>query len=143
MPVEIIAALASIKPAFDIVSGLLKMKTDAAVQEKAVELNSKLLDVQRTIGEMMEAHTRLVEENTALKGRVATFDQWQLEKESYEIVPTGRTNGFLWARKPVEKESYARMYLCTVCFEDRKKSILGWKDAHTLRCPRCKAEFGS
>ena len=87
----------------------------------------KLSEVTATILasslKMMEYEFGLREKARKLEEDLKKLKNWELEKERYELKKI-QVDGVVYALKPSFAENEPEHYLCTTCFEDRKKRIL-------------------
>lgn len=130
---ETLSGLSALKSALDMTRGLKEIN-DAAIR------NSAVIDLQDKILSAREAQTALLERIGELEKQVATFENWEAEKQNYQLV-TIYEDTLAYARKPDPNGTIPPHFLCTTCYEDRKKRILQRADAAHVACPDCKVRL--
>lgn len=143
---ELVAAVNSLKALSDIGKGLMSLHTMAEVQGKAIELNQIIFDAQQALFSAQAAQSALVNEVRDLKGQIAAMENWNAEKERYQMVSPFK-GGMAYAVKKAMSNGEPPHYLCANCFQDRKRSILqnapnkdGWT---SFVCFSCKTSFST
>jgi hypothetical protein len=138
MVAEIYASLGAVKAAFDIAKGLKDINDGAIRNTAIIELQEKILSAQI-------AQSTLIDRIRELEKEVADFETWDAKKDKYELksVPRG---GFAYMLKPDARGAEPPHWLCTHCFEGRKRSIMQRLPSHATRdnifkCPACPASF--
>lgn len=122
-PSSISVALTSLKAAKDIAQTMISLRDTAAFQDKVIEFQSKILDAQQAALSANEERAGMLETISNLEQEVADLKAWETEKQRYELKSVG--NGtFAYVLKEDTESSEPFHFLCTKCYEDRKKSIL-------------------
>jgi Zn finger protein HypA/HybF involved in hydrogenase expression len=139
---EIAAGLGSLKTALDIAKALWAI-SDAA------ERNSKILDLQRAIGDAQlsainarAAHDDQVQQIRALEKEIARLKAWDGEKERYQLRQVG-SGAFVYALKGTMANGEPAHWLCANCYQKREKGVLQRSPAsdnfrQIFTCPVCK-----
>jgi hypothetical protein len=139
---EISAGLTSLKTALDIAKALWTIN-DAA------ERNSKIIDLQRAIGDAQlsainarEAHAAQIDRIRELEQEIARLKAWEGEKQRYEMkVPQAGVT--VYALKPSMADGEPSHWLCANCYQQGKKRILQGRGdgmfSISWGCPDCKA----
>lgn len=114
--------------------GLIEIR-DATLRDQAV------FTLQRDILAAQAAQMALVQEVGDLKAQIARFEDWDAEKQRYELVDAGN-GGLAYRVKDAMKGSQPDHHICANCYERRTKSILHpetWNPgrAHVLSCHTC------
>lgn len=96
-------ALNGSKTAFEIVSRLLALKTDAAVSGKVAELNRVILDLQQKTIAIQSSYSAVSGQIRDLETEIARLKDWKNEKERYHLYePVAGV--FLYRVKPEMQE---------------------------------------
>ncbi|MET3967222.1 hypothetical protein ACT4MK_17785 [Bradyrhizobium barranii] len=127
---ETLSGLSALKTALDMTRALKDIH-DATVR------NSAVMDLQEKILSAREAQTALLERISELEKQIAAFEQWDDEKENYQLTTIHRDT-LAYVRKPDIGGTIPPHYICANCYEDRKKRILQRADAAHVICPDCK-----
>jgi len=90
MLLEISAGLSSLKTAKEIVQGLGSLKTEAAINEVKINLQSLILDAQQGLFSAQEAQTAANERIRQLEQRILEFENWTAESHRYELADAGQ-----------------------------------------------------
>lgn len=139
---EWIAALQGARSASNLVQDLLKLRTDAEVQTKVVELNGVLLNLQGELNTAQAEYGALLGRVRELEEQVEQFERWEEEKQRYQLheFPTG---AIAYVVKAEEQGEDPTLYLCSNCYERRVKSFLqpnfDRAYARQLQCNTCQA----
>lgn len=139
---EWIAALQGARSASQLVQDLLKLRTDAEVQTKVVELNGILLNLQGELNNAQAEYGALMGRVHELEEQIAQFEHWEEEQQRYQLheFPTG---AIAYIIKEEEKGDDPIQYLCSNCYHRRVKSFLqpNYDKAYKrqLQCNSCQA----
>lgn len=131
--------LASTKAATDITKGLVDLRTDAAVNMKAVELTGILLQLQQQLMTAQMEQMGLINKVKELEGQLEESKRRVLDIDAYELhhFPTGAL-AYVLSEAEVGSQ---RSFLCSNCFEQGDKVSLqvvgGTQVAQSMKCPRC------
>lgn len=128
------AALASMKTATDITTALLGIKTDAAVQSKAVELTGALLQVQQQLLSAQMEQMKLIKRIDELEAELRQAQKQDDLTDRYRL-HRFETGHHAYVLKPEFRGSEPEHFLCSRCFENGKRITLQGQKA--LRCPDC------
>ena len=115
-------------------------KGNSEIEDKA----HTLADLTRTIlGNsiaMIQLESHLREKARTLEEKLREMENWEEEKERYELRNTGAHYAFAYVLKESSQTPDTVYWLCTTCFEKRKKRILQPEITRTgrvLRCSEC------
>lgn len=141
---EITAALSSLKVVSDLATLIQKSKVDAAVAEKAIELQSAVISLQSAMLTLQSQHDVLLTENNQLKQQLIDVKNWETESQNYHLKAI-RSGVFVYATKPDMQSAEPQHWLCANCYQNKKKSLLqqgskeriGWNH----HCPHCKTDI--
>ena len=140
---EISAGLTSLKTALEIAKALWSIND-------TTERNSKILDLQRAIGDAQlsainarEAHSAQIDRIRDLEAEITHLKTWKGEKERYDLKTVGH-GAVAFVLKPSMRGTEDPHWLCPDCFERRQKSYFQL-DATGRRgvwtCGTCKAHI--
>jgi hypothetical protein len=138
MASEFIAGLSLFKTAFDIAKGL-KDINDATVR------NSAIIELQEMILSARDQQAATLERISQLEKELARFENWEAEKQRYELADVGRGT-FAYRLKPSMANGEPLHSICAYCFEDATKSILQPETkaiggSQHLVCNRCDSDL--
>jgi Zn finger protein HypA/HybF involved in hydrogenase expression len=141
---EIATGLTSLKTALDIAKALWTI-------DNAAERSSKILDLQRAIGEAQlsainarEAHSAQIDRIRDLEQEIVRLKAWDGEKERYELKNVWH-GAMVYALKPSMSGGEPAHWLCANCYTQGKKRFLqaiqhGVASTY-WGCPECKSNI--
>ncbi len=140
------STISSIKLAGDIAKSLLEFKTFSDASGKISELNTALMVAQINAIQSQSAQFTMILEIRELKEEIASIKAWEAEKSRYQL--KALWNGFLaYAVKEIMNNGEPAHYICTKCYEDKRRSFLELIRKHNGRrleefiiCQHCKNE---
>lgn len=140
--IAINGSIAGLRLAGDILKGMLDLKTFNDSSGKVAELQNAILSAQSNAMASHAAQFSMVEEIRALKEEMAQIKAWDTEKQRYKLT-TPWEGSLTYALKESMSNGEPPHYICTSCYENRRKSILNPKQNSTNRfysfvCPNCK-----
>ncbi len=130
---EIMSGLGGLKAAFDLARGLKDIDDAARRNAAVIELQEKILTAQ-------QAQSALLERVSELEKQVVGFEQWEGEKEKYELKEI-YPHSFAYMIKETARGTEPSHLICAACYQARKKSILQQSSGICLTCPECKTEI--
>jgi hypothetical protein len=134
---EAIAGLSAVKTAFDMVKALQNIHDVAARDRAVIELQKEILTAQ-------EAQSTLIKRVGELEKEVARFETWESTKERYELKKLPPSI-FLYELKAGVSPPEPAHFICTKCYEHRKRAILhGLGREHgieTFLCHECDTKY--
>jgi hypothetical protein len=140
-----IAALASsLKITGDMAKAAVGLRDAEAMRSKVIEFQSAILDAQHLVFSANEERTALIDRVGALEKELASMKEWNTGKGQYQLesVDAGK---FAYVPKPVVGSTEPPHWLCTHCFENRKKSILQCQTEagrdNVWICPSCSMKI--
>lgn len=96
----------------------LKDINDAVVRNEAIyELTSKLLDAQ-------QEYAALLARVGELEKKLTSFENWETEKQRYELKVQGENSVLAYALKEGVQPPEPAHSICPDCYQERKRSIL-------------------
>lgn len=147
----LVSAAGGIKTAFDLAKGLQALNTSTEVRQKTSELLDAVVDARFKLMEAADTQAALLERIKDLEQKVAEFENWDREKERYELQSIDR-GAFAYVHKAGMEGSEHPIWLCQTCFDQRHKSALqyrgqsksvGHTGGHGMQaawgCNRCQA----
>lgn len=142
--VEFAGLISSIRGAIDVVKELKYAYDEQTSLRTQAELLERLIGIQHEALSVQNRHSELIKEKDELQKKLIEFDKWEEVTESYRLLEV-QTGKFVYSLKNPQLSSEPIHWLCTNCFDDRKKSILQAvfrNDFDALyACPRCKANL--
>lgn len=144
MIAEFAAGIAGLKTITELTSLVLKMNVDAAVRQKAEESNFAIINAQNLMIELQSKHQELLGEKDQLKKRLVEMENWEVESQKYTLTEFG-FRAFVYTAKTNENDPTPKHWLCSECYQNRKKSILQ-RMGHDTKgalylCHHCKSEL--
>ena len=138
---EVMAAFQSLKAGLGLLQTLNATAKAAAINEVKVQLTQHIIEAQQALTAAGMAQANAAETIRDLEQQIVQFENWQAERERYELADTGK--GSLAYRLKVGMENgEPPHWLCPACYQQGKKSIL--KHEHltagrieTLNCHPC------
>jgi hypothetical protein len=113
---ELLTGLGLFKTAFDMAKGL-KDINDAAVRNGAV------IELQEMILSAQNQQSALIERVRELEEQVTHFENWEAEKQRYQLTDNG-LGVMAYTLKPGMENGQPPHSICAGCYERRQKSIL-------------------
>jgi predicted enzyme involved in methoxymalonyl-ACP biosynthesis len=144
MYVDITTALAGIKTMTEFATLAAKSKKDSAVAEKAIELNAVIIDLQSAILSIQAQNQDLLQRNNELEQKIAEIENWNATAEQYTLTEIA-LGVFVYTNKKNDEGGEPSHWLCTNCYQDKKKSIIQRESSISSRafyvCPNCKHDY--
>jgi hypothetical protein len=149
MITEAAALLTAMKSAGSLLNLILKMSKDGAVRDRAIELQSIILNLQGLTSDLQFRIISLQDENMSLKDAIRGYEaqikqheEWKETEGRYKLKEVGRGSFAYVYQQPTEADATPTHYLCATCFENEKKSILQRTgpvgSGVSFVCPVCK-----
>jgi hypothetical protein len=127
MLIEISQAFSSVKAITDLASLLSKTRTDSAVVQKAIDLQSIIISLQSSLTIIQSEYQALLAEKDDLKKQVMELENWQTESSNHALQEI--TSGvFVYTKKIHQDSSEPMPWLCVNCYDKKHKSILQYKE---------------
>lgn len=132
---------------FKAIGELLKLAKEAkdltdstAVQAKLASIYPLVLEAQMDAINANKAHAAEVDRIRELEAKIAGFENWNAEKERYELKAIGR-GALAYMLKPEVRGTLPPHWLCANCYEKGEKAYLQAKASAgvSTACPRCNA----
>lgn len=114
-----------LKAASDLAQGMLDLRDTVKLGSLVIKLNAEILSAQRGALAASQSEAEMAEEARALKTKIASFEDWERQKERYELK---RIKGYwellVYELKDGVNSPEEKHYACPDCYTNRKKSIL-------------------
>ena len=141
--IEGTALLTGIKGTINIVKSLKSSYDAKTITQAQSDILEHLFALQIDALALQEKHFAIIHEKEELIKKVVQFEQWEKTESEYELqeIVSGT---FVYTSKNTQQFGIPTHWLCTQCWDNRKKSILQRQYVgHTpkLICPRCKFSF--
>lgn len=140
---QVAGALGSLKAAADIAKAVMGAKVDFAVKEQVMSIQQSLLEAQQTMLAMQEALADANQRARQAEDALVAANDWAKEKERYKLF-SPYAGAVVYAMKESEAHGEVPHYICTNCYEQRRKSILSYvklpDNFYALRCSVCKRD---
>lgn len=127
--------LTSTKTATDITKVLVDMKTDGAVQAKAVELTTVLMQLQQQLMAAQLEQMNLIKRIDGLEAELKKAHRQDDLTERYAL-HRFVTGHHAYTLRPEFRTNEPEHFLCSRCFENGKRITL--QGERVLKCPECE-----
>ena len=74
-----------LKAASDLAQGMLDLRDTVKLGSLVIKLNAEILSAQRGALAASQSEAEMAEEARALKTKIASFEDWERQKERYEL----------------------------------------------------------
>lgn len=139
------AAISGLKTAAEIAGGFVKLRDEAMIQAKVIELQSVILTAQGNALTAQGEQFSLLDAKRELEAKIAELEAWEREKKRYELKDVG--NGcFAYVLKLDAAGTEPPHSICANCYQQGRKSILhrfhiSIGHAVALQCHACGSEM--
>jgi len=142
MTIEIAAFITALGHATNIAKALVYERDEAKRNAAYSELIGALADTKTQYLAIVEDKQKLLESNEDLKKRIAEYDKWEHEKTRYSLQNVG-AGVVVYVLDPDKARGEALHWLCTHCYENRKKGFLHrhGKIPNHYKCDGCGSEI--
>lgn len=144
---ELSAAMAAIKETAGLAKVINDAKTDAEAKAATIELQNKLITLQAECFSLGDAIRFRDEEIMHLKAKIAEFENFATESESYALNQT-EAGSLVYSKQVVVNDTQITVNVCPGCYHQKKISILqpavekAAKGSYFIHfCPSCNSEF--
>jgi len=139
---EIAAAFAAAKSATELLTLLRQMDASTAVTEKAIELQTNIINLQSEILSVQVQSHQLLADKKELEQRLVEIENWTAQAKEYELAEID-PRVFVFMEKTRKHTTASAPWFCTNCFQNRQTSILQFKEQLSnggalYSCPACK-----
>ncbi len=138
----ITAAITALSHASNVTKTLFEARDEVKRTTAVVELNGALADFQTKQLALIEDYRALLDSNKKLKEQLATYDKWEQEKSRYKRENVGAA-AIVQSLDPAKACGDAPHWLCSHCFEDRKKGFFQrhGRGGNHYKCDNCGCEI--
>ncbi|MBI1933851.1 MAG: hypothetical protein HYS24_15070 [Ignavibacteriales bacterium] len=143
---ELSAVLQTIKAANDIIKGIIKINTETAVKEKAIELQSIIILLQEQITACHSFQNRLLEEKRDLEKKLIDMENWEIKKQNY-ILKEIDFGTFAYVTKDNVESANSNCWFCANCMDQNhtesvyQNRVRGEIRSFIYYCPNCNNEI--
>jgi len=127
---DIATTLATAKGATELISSILATSKNTAVQQKAAELTSVIINLQNDILSMQTEYQATLKERDDWKEKAQHREAWEITKSKYKLFSPSE-GSFVYAIKENDEPDEPAHWLCANCFNKEIKSFLQLKQKHT------------
>ncbi len=135
--------LTALSTAKDFATLIIGRKIDAAVTDKAVELQNSIISLQTALLEMQETIRALSQQNSDLKNQLAAVKLWEEQQKAHRLFAVAK-GVHVYVANDVDPINETTPWFCATCWEHQFRSVLQRKSQDyggTLYyCPNCKAD---
>ena len=149
---EFLSATSAIKSSLEIIKAIQKIKDTSQIQQKTIELNSIILDLQNSLFSLRDAYADITNRHAELEKEMRNIREQKTQFKRYVLhqLPMG---GFVYRYQPTRNDHTPAHDICTNCMSNGKKSILQKEtrcfaafgdetiSSEYLVCPMCKHEI--
>ncbi|MET4230191.1 hypothetical protein ABIA85_003458 [Bradyrhizobium sp. LA6.10] len=144
----IASAISAFKAAKDIGESMIGLRDAAAFQSKLMEFQSKILDANNAAFSAQEERSTLLERIRNLEKELAKLENWEAEKQRYQLTNLGDDESPLLAYvlKPSMEHGETSHSICANCYANGKKSLLQAElrfpgRCNVLTCHQCDSDL--
>ena len=144
MITEISTLITSSKAAYDIAKGIYFLKSDVERNKNIAKILEVLVSVQFQASSILsKAHELEIEKHNLTK-KIMEFENWSKTEAQYELKEI--TSGvFIYSYKKINSSSEPMHWLCTKCYNEKRKSILQYRkhlpDGIHYMCNTCNSNY--
>jgi hypothetical protein len=134
--VGLIAAIASAA------KRLSDTRVEVKVNDVAIQLQGIVLDLQSEMMIIQSDYQGVLRSKEELEKKLIEQEGWDKERARYHLEKAGAGDwfNFVYALKAGTQPVEPAHWLCTHCYEDKKKSVLLSRPNSRWYCPRCNTE---
>ena len=145
MITEIQSAIAGLKSAVEIIKAIYGAKLDADTKKQVDALQELIFEARQSAFNAQDDLSAVKQRVTDLEAQIAQFEEWSKESQRYKLFQPTSVSGVVYGLKESESNSEPPHYLCTNCYQQRRKSLLNtYKHPDAARavflCPVCKSQ---
>jgi hypothetical protein len=137
MVAEVFGGISALKAALDIAKTIKDANDVTTRQGIVIKLQEQILSAQA-------AQLTLIEDIGTLKEKVTKLENWNAEKQQYELKSLG-WNTFAYMLKPDARSAKPPHWVCTRCYADGYAEVIQQTRLETVHrgrgmkycCPRC------
>ena len=138
---EISMAISSIQAAFKIVKLISESSKDAVIKENTIKLQDTILSIQSSFSVLNERYLILLSDHNNLKDKMRQINEWKITESHYNLTKS-ESGVYFYIPNKTHPNPKPTHYLCTNCYDKRKKSILQVDRRYSVTqygyvCPEC------
>jgi len=136
------AMIGSLRTATDISKALLDPTSHSDIHGRVIELQKALLAALDNAMEATNAQFTLQVRIRELEAQIEGYEDWAKQKVRYTLANPWSGPAQVYALRRSHSEGEVAHYLCTHCFQNKKRVILNPLSANSwmsMTCPACKA----
>ena len=137
---EITAVLSILEKATKVAHAILNVGEKSGLKKEAIELQTIITSLHSQILTMYAHYSELLQVKNDLEKKLMDYENWDETKSQYKLEEVA-PGVFVFSLKEDNRVSEPNHWLCTNCFDDRKKSILQRHGTVKYLCPKCKNEI--
>jgi hypothetical protein len=124
------AALTAYNHASNIIKSLFDLKTSTAIVEQLNVLNKELFAIHSSNLELQQELAVAQTEIANLKKEITGFEAWENQKSRYKLYSPW-SSAVVYAITEAQSNGEPPHWLCTQCFDNRKRSFLNARKGKT------------
>ncbi|MEH3118866.1 MAG: hypothetical protein PGN25_15075 [Methylorubrum populi] len=137
--------LSSLKASTDITKAMLGLRDANLVRDKAVELTTEIMSAQASAMAAQAAQAELTERVRDLEKQITTLENWNQEKDRYELTEVA-AGVLAYSTRPGMENGEPPHKICSNCYQHCRKSLLQPEirnpgRVRMLICQSCNAEL--
>jgi hypothetical protein len=117
MVAEVFAGISAFNSMLSAAKALRELDSKVALNEAVIDLQGQILTAQ-------ESYTALLGKVGELEKKLAQFENWEAEKQRYELKEHGDAKVLAYALKEGVEPSERPHSICPDCYQQRTRSIL-------------------
>ena len=141
---ELATTLAAVSSAKDFASFLIGRKIDAAVTERAIELQNSIIALQSGLLEMQAQLHVMYARNRELEALLTATQDWKAEDQAHHLIAVAK-GVHVMAPKVSTSDPRTPVWYCANCWQKRFKSVLQHRSQDYggthYYCPNCDAKL--
>ena len=134
---EIAAFATAVSHAINIAKAIVETHDEMKLRDLKLEFTTSLLDVSQKQLALTESYQAHLDANEQLKQQLAAYERWEQESQRYHLHQPA-PGLFVYTLKPEHAAGQPPHWICAVCYEERKKSVLqrAHKGSDLFQCQR-------
>jgi len=137
MIADVPAILGAINSVMSMVKGIVSSTRDIKLKTLLIKVYDQLFMDKTCIDKMAD-------EIKTLENKLDTINNWENEKDDYELIPLGAGNFAYRRRKEPDGGIEHDIHFCSNCFENKIKTVLNFTQFGReliISCPKCNAKY--
>lgn len=117
MVAEVFAGISAFNSMLSAAKALREMDNKVSLNEAVIDLQGQILTAQ-------ESYTTLLAKVGELENKLASYEDWEAQKQRYVLKPHGERAALAYALQDGVEPPEHPHSICPDCYQNRKKSIL-------------------